>query len=58
VLGQDGRDANFIADIASRVRKRSERNLSLLGHPHKLLAELTITAEDKDHATTPRRSPR
>jgi hypothetical protein len=34
-----------------------ERNVALPRHAHKLLAELAA-AEDQDHATTPRRSPR
>ena len=58
VLGQRGRDGSSIADVGLRMCERGERNLSPGRHPRKLLAELAAASKDKDHATTPRRSPR
>ena len=46
------------ADIGLHMGERRERNVALPRHAHKLLAELAAAAEDQDHATTPRRSPR
>ena len=47
-----------IADVGLRAGECRECNLSLASHPRELLAKLAVAAEDKDHATTPRRSPR
>ena len=58
MLGQLGGDCGPIADVSLRVRERGQRNLLALGHGHKLMTELAIAANDKDHASTPRRSPR
>ena len=47
-----------IADVGLRVGEGRECNLSLPRHPRELLAQLAAAAENKDHATTPRRWPR
>jgi hypothetical protein len=56
VLGQRGRDGSRITDVGLRMAARSERNLSPGCHPRKLPA--APCPENKDHAITPRRSPR